>query len=72
MQDEYDMLDEAMEVAVAAAGEIVAVGKTLVLKWEEFIKNVPQVQSALPEAIHHVQRSYGLSLFAALDISALT
>ena len=58
-QDEYDiMFDEAMELAPSAAGEIIALGKTLVIKRQEFIMNIlPQVQSALPEAIHRVQRS---------------
>ena len=33
LKDEYDiMLDEAMRVAPAAASEIIALGKTLVIK----------------------------------------
>ena len=72
-QDAYDiMLDEAMELAPAAAGEIIALGKTLVVKRDEFIRKVlSQVQSALPEAIHRVQRSYGLAIFAALEVCRL-
>ena len=38
-QDDYDiMLDEAMELVPAAAGEIIALGKTLVVKRDEFIR----------------------------------
>lgn len=72
-QDAYDIqLDEAMEVAPGAAGEIIALGKVLVEKRDDFVKNiVPQVQTALPEAIHRVQRSYGLAIFAALQVSLI-
>ena len=69
-QDDQDIkLARAMEDAHGAVGEIVALGKSLILARQEFVRTVlPQVQSALSEAIHRVQHSYGLSIFASLKV----
>ena len=53
----------------ASAGDIVALGKVLVQNREEFVRIIlPRIQEALPDAIHRVQRCYGLAIFATLKV----
>ena len=62
-------LAKAMDEAHGTAGEIVSLGKIMSLCRQEFVTEIlPQVQSALSHAIHCVQHSYGLTLFAALKV----
>lgn len=69
-QDDHDIrLGRAMENSHGGVGEIVALGKILILARQEFVRTIlPQVQSALSEAIHRVQHSYGLTIFASLKV----
>ena len=69
-QDAHDVaLAKAMEEAHGAAGEIISVGKIMRLCRQQFITRIlPQVQSVLSHAIHRVQHSYGLTVFATLKV----
>ena len=70
-QDAHDVeLAKEMEKAHGAAGDIVSLGKTMRSCRQEFVTEIlPQVQSALSDAIHRVQHSYGLTMFATLKVS---
>ena len=62
-------LDKAMSEAHGAAGEIISLGKIMSLCRQQFVAEIlPQVQATLPHAIHRVQHSYGLTVFAALKV----
>ena len=69
-QDTHDLqLAKAMAEADGAAGEIISLGKVMTLSRHEFVTEIlPQVQSLLSHAIHHVQHSYGLTVFATLKV----
>ena len=69
-QDAHDVaLANAMDEAHGAAGEIISVGKVMRLCRTQFVTEIlPQVQSVLSHAIHRVQHSYGLTVFAALKV----
>ena len=66
---EQDWHDVHLDEAMASAHGIVALGKIITSGREEFITAIlPQVQSALPEAMNRALKSYGLTLFAALKL----
>lgn len=69
-QDAHDVaLANAVDEVHGAAGKIISAGKIMRLCRTQFVTEIlPQVQSVLSHAIHLVQHSYGLTVFAALKV----